>query len=52
MFHSLNIFMIPLIFKTILALNRKNKIGYQYNTHKNQTKNIKPFHILPPQIIL
>ena len=41
-----NIFIVPLIIKSIFALNRKYNIGYHNDCNKNQPKNIKPFHII------
>ena len=46
MFCDLNIFIVPLIIKSIFALNRKYNIGYHNDCNKNQPKNIKPFHII------
>ena len=40
------IFIVPLIIKSIFALNRKYNIGYHNDCNKNQPKNIKPFHII------
>lgn len=46
MFCDLNIFIVPLIIKSIFALNRKYNIGYHNDCNKNQPQNIKSFHII------
>ncbi len=46
LFCDLNIFIVPLIIKSIFALNRKYNIGYHNDCNKNQPKNIKSFHII------
>ena len=46
MFYKLNELIVPLVVKSVFALNRKYNVRYHDDYNKNQSENIKPSHII------
>ncbi len=46
MFYELYELIVPLVVKSVFALNRKHNVGYHNDHDKNQSENVKPSHII------
>ena len=44
LFHGFHRFAVPFVHESVLALHRKQNIGYHDDCHHDQPENIQPFH--------
>ena len=44
LFHGFHRFVVPFVHESVLALHRKQNIGYHDDCHHDQPENIQPFH--------